>query len=129
MQARGEVHRVADGGRLSPLALDRRHHGDSGAYAGANDWPLPKPGFDLVGRRGEGRVDRQGRPACPEGRVLLRLRDAEHGHHAVAGEAPHRAAMSANHAGQLVVDHPHEDEGFLLAKPLHDGGVSNHIGE
>jgi hypothetical protein len=128
LQARGEVHRVAHGGRLGPLALDRRHHRDTRIHAHAHDRALPEPGFDL-GRRREGGADRQCCPACPEGCVLLRLRDAEHGHNAVAGEAAYRTAMSANDAGQLVVDRSDETEGFLLAKPLHNGGVSNHVGE
>jgi hypothetical protein len=129
LQARGEVHRVAERGHrcafAANLGADCETRIDADPHLGTN----PMFGFDRRGGGGEPFVNPQARAAGSQRRVLQRLRHAEQRHDAVAGEILDRAALLLHRTGHQFVDRLDQRERAFLAQPLGNRGEADHVRE
>ena len=130
LQARGDVDRVAEDRETGRAArLQMAEHGGPGADADPDIAAKAEGLLDRVPFAREAFEDRQGGPARPDRRVLLRDRHAEHHHHAVAGDVLDPRAFGFNHrlddARQLL----DQAEGGLFAEALGKRGEADHVRE
>ena len=130
LQARGDVDRVAEDretGRATRLQM--AEHGGPGADADPDIAAKAEGLLDLVPFAREALEDRQGGPARPDRRVLLRDRHAEHHHHAVAGDVLDPRAFGFNHHLDDTRQLLNQAESGLFAEALGKRGEANHVRE
>ena len=123
LQARGQVDRLA--GDQEVAAGARAGHDQPGV----DPDPQVHPHVAPLGQAGQARAHHDGRPHRPLGIVLVRGRDAEHGHHRVADELLDGAAVGLGRPRELVVEVAQETAQRLGVHAGRKLGRSGQIGE